>query len=51
MDRKGVKLAWLIDAVNHQTFIYHAAATVDKIMSFDRKLSGEDVLPDFELDL
>ncbi len=47
----GVKLGWLIDPGNQQTFIYRADGTVDKITSFDKKLSGEDVLPGFELDL
>lgn len=47
----GVRLGWLIDPDSQQTFIYRADATVDKIISFDKKLSGEDVLPGFELDL
>jgi Uma2 family endonuclease len=46
-----VKLAWLIDPKSQQIFIYRADGTVDKITSFDKKLSGEDVLPGFELDL
>ena len=48
--RNGVKLGWLIDPKAQQTFIYRADGTVDKI-SFNEKLSGEDVLPGFELDL
>ncbi len=47
----GVKLAWLIDPQNQQAFIYRADGTVDKIASFDKKLSGEDVLPGFEFNL
>ncbi len=47
----GVKLGWLIDPLSQQTFIYRADGTIDKIISFDKKLSGEDVLPGFELDL
>ncbi|MEO6329562.1 MAG: Uma2 family endonuclease [Ginsengibacter sp.] len=48
--KNGVKLGWLIDPNSEQTFIYRADGTVDKI-SFDKKLSGENVLPGFELDL
>jgi len=48
--KNGVKLGWLIDPKNQQTFIYRADGTVDKI-TFDKKLSGENVLPGFELDL
>ncbi len=47
----GVKLGWLIDPKGQQTFIYRADGTVGKITSFNKKLSGEDVLPGFELDL
>ncbi len=47
----GVKLGWLIDPGSQQTFIYRADGTVDKITLFDKKLSGEDVLPGFEFDL
>lgn len=49
--KNGVKLGWLIDVKNPQTFIYRADGTVDKIISFDKKISGEDVLHGFELDL
>lgn len=45
-----VKLAWLIDPKNQETFIYSEDGTVDKV-SFDNKLSGENILPGFELDL
>jgi len=44
-------LGWLIDSKKQITFIYRADGTVDKIEGFDKKLSGEDVLPGFEFDL
>lgn len=47
----GAQLAWLIDKKNEQTFIYRADGTIEKVVGFDKKLSGEDVLKGFELDL
>jgi Uma2 family endonuclease len=47
----GVRLAWLINADAQQTFIYKADGSVTIIEGFDQRLSGEDVLPDFEFDL
>jgi Uma2 family endonuclease len=44
-------LAWLIVPQFKQTFIYRKDGSVDIIKSFDEKLSGEDVLPGFVLDL
>ena len=47
----GVQLAWLIDKKNEQTFIYRADGTIEKVTGFDKKLSGEEILKGFELDL
>lgn len=47
----GVLLAWLIVPQSQESFIYRKDGSVDTIKSFDVKLSGEDVLPGFELDL
>lgn len=47
----GVRLGWLIAPEQKLTFIYRADSTVDKVQGFDKKLSGEDVLPGFEFDL
>lgn len=49
--QNGTKLAWLIDSKKQVTFIYRADGTVDKIEGFDKRLTGEDVLPGFEFDL
>ncbi|MES2773485.1 MAG: Uma2 family endonuclease [Bacteroidota bacterium] len=47
----GVMLGWLINPKTETTFIYRANGSVEIITGFDKKLSGEDVLPGFELDL
>jgi Uma2 family endonuclease len=47
----GVLLAWLIVPQSQESFIYRKDGSIDTIKSFDLKLSGEDVLPGFELDL
>jgi Uma2 family endonuclease len=47
----GVLLALLIVPQSKQTFIYRIDGSVDIIKSFDAKLSGENVLPGFVLDL
>jgi Uma2 family endonuclease len=47
----GARLAWLINAEEQQTIIYKADGSVTIVNGFDQRLSGEDVLPDFELDL
>lgn len=47
----GAQLAWLIDPANKQVFIYRADNSVEIIRGFNNKLSGENVLPGFELDL
>jgi Uma2 family endonuclease len=47
----GVQLGWLIDPKLKETFIYRADGTIEKVQGFTTKLSGEHVLPGFELDL
>ncbi len=48
----GVRLAWLIDPYEEKTYIYRQRQEVETVEGFDGKiLSGEDVLPGFELPL
>jgi len=47
----GCRLGWLIDPENKKIFIYRTPYSFDTVEGFDKKISGEDVLPQFELDL
>ena len=47
----GVKLAWLIDPIKEKAWIYREDGTVEEINGFETKLSGETILPGFELNL
>ena len=47
----GVRLAWLIDPFKEKAYIYRIDGTKEIVAGFDNKLSGEDVLEGFELDL
>lgn len=47
----GRRLAWLIHPNKEKAFIYRPEQAVEEIQGFDQKLSGEDVLLGFELDL
>ncbi len=47
----GVRLGWLIDPQNQQTFIYRINGTIELVPTFDVPLSGENVLEGFELTL
>ncbi|MEM9885957.1 MAG: Uma2 family endonuclease [Bacteroidota bacterium] len=49
--RNGVRLAWLIDPQNQQTFIYRINGTIELIDAFDKILYGEDVLEGLKLRL
>ncbi|MFN8343645.1 MAG: Uma2 family endonuclease [Spirosomataceae bacterium] len=49
--QNGVRLGWLIDLQGREAWIYRQNGTVDCVSFSIRKLSGEQVLPDFELDL
>jgi Uma2 family endonuclease len=46
--RNGVRLAWLIDPNRRETHVYQPGKAVF-VVPFDRPLSGDDVLPGFEL--
>ena len=47
----STQLAWLIDRDNQDVYIYRADGSISIQHSFDEKVSGENILPDFELDL
>ncbi len=48
----GVRLAWLLDPMKEQAWIYREDGSVEEIQGFDQQvLSGENVLPGFELNL
>jgi Uma2 family endonuclease len=49
--RNGCRLAWLIDPIERKAYIYKPDESITTINSFKAKLSGEGVLPGFELDL
>ena len=45
----GCRLGWLIDRLNECTYIYRADGSRDFVDSFEKTLSGEDVLVGFTL--
>ncbi|MEL7121068.1 MAG: Uma2 family endonuclease [Bacteroidota bacterium] len=45
----GCRLGWLIDPANKKIYIYRLGREIEIIDSFQQVLSGEDVLPGFEL--
>lgn len=47
----GCRLAWLIDLTHEKVYIYRENQTMSLKESFDETLSGEEVLPGFELSL
>lgn len=47
----GVRLAWLIDPLEENVWIYRQDGSVELVDSFEIPLSGEDVLEGFELRL
>ncbi len=47
----GCELAWLIDPLEKKAYIYKPKSQVQEIIGFDNKLSGENLLLGFELDL
>ena len=47
----GCKMAWLVDPYNETIYIYHENDELKIINGFDKKLSGFNLLPGFELDL
>ncbi len=49
--KNGCALAWLINPENKTALIFRKDGISEEIKGFDNKLSGEDVLPGFELNL
>jgi Uma2 family endonuclease len=49
--QNGCKLAWLIIPEKEEAHIYRADGSIEIIKGFDKKLSGENILPRFELNL
>ena len=47
----GVRLAWLMDPIQRKSYVFRADGSVDVLDGFDKKMSGEGVLPGFEFDL
>ncbi|MDX2062075.1 MAG: Uma2 family endonuclease [Bacteroidia bacterium] len=47
----GVRLAWLLDPIEQTVYIHRPGQPHEVVTGFDRTLSGEDVLPGFELPL
>lgn len=47
----GVQLAWLIDPIEHKSYIYHNDGSVQVVVGFDQTLSADPVLPGFTFDL
>lgn len=47
----GVLLAWLINPANETVFIYKQNKPTEQIKGFNNKISREDILPGFELNL
>jgi len=47
----GCRLAWLIDPIEMKAYVYKPNADFYTVDNFNTHLSGETVLPDFELDL
>jgi Uma2 family endonuclease len=47
----GCSLAWLIDPAKEITYVYRQGQEVEEIKGFGNKLSGDEILPGFVLDL
>ncbi len=47
----GCELGWLIDPIEKKSYIYKPNLSTKEVNGFDKLLSGEDLLPGFELDL
>lgn len=47
----GCKLAWLLIPEKEEAHIYRNNGSIEIVKGFNKKLSGENLLPDFELDL
>lgn len=49
--KNGCRLAWLIDPLEQNAYVYKPDGVLQTAGSFDETLRGEDVLPGFELPL
>jgi len=49
--KNGVQLAWLIHLKKEVAIIYRNNGEITEVKGFDNYLSGENVLPDFQLHL
>ena len=47
----GSKLAWLLIPEKEEAHIYRSNGNIEIVKGFNKKLSGENILPGFELDL
>jgi Uma2 family endonuclease len=47
----GCRLAWLIDPFEEVVYVYRQDGSTSEVQGFDNTVSGEDVLPDFVLEL
>jgi Uma2 family endonuclease len=47
----GCSLAWLIDPAKEIAYVYRQGQEVEEIKGFGNKLSGDEILPGFVLDL
>jgi Uma2 family endonuclease len=47
----GCELAWLIDPIQQKSYIYKSDGTTIELVGFNKKLNGDTLLPNFELDL
>jgi len=47
----GCRLAWLIDPFEEVVYVYRQDGSMSEVRGFENTVSGEDVLPDFVLEL
>ena len=47
----GCKLAWLLIPEKEEAHIYRNDGSIEIVKGFNNKLSGENILPGFEMDL
>ena len=47
----GATLAWLIDPIEEITYIFRSDGSMETVLGLDNKLTGEDPVKGFELDL
>ncbi len=47
----GCRLAWLIDPINKNAWVYSQQGLIKSVLSFDESIDGMNVLPDLKLEL